>query len=344
MSIIKIFRTNNASKRVFRIISICMAVCSIFALTALADWSKTADNVWHYTYPNGTYASAGLQQIDGVSYMFDAAGNMLTGWQQTVNGWMYFDPASGAMAKGWKLIDEKHYCFNEQLGLLYTDCKTPDGHTVDHNGVMVDTACNTVSTRCTLLSAKPNQTVKAASMVNTKYVYEEDDMVYENKVYDNDDDDEEEIEDLSDKQLYKLITESYKRSSDPSKNCSEDESIEKVVEYVNILRARKGCDELVMDDDLMEAAAIRAEELAEKYSHTRPDGSNCFTVLEEMDYEAGYKGENIAEGHISALNVTNSWYHSSGHRKNMLKKEYTRIGVGMYKDNGAKHWVQIFTD
>ncbi|WP_031556089.1 CAP domain-containing protein [Oribacterium sp. FC2011] len=342
MSIIENFRMNKVTKKLFRVFTICMAVCSISAITSLADWSKTADNVWHYTYPNGTYASAGLQQINGVGYMFDAAGNMLTGWQQTASGWLYFDPISGSMAKGWKLIDGKYYCFNEQLGLLYTGCTTPDGYKVDNNGVWVDTTGNSGTTTFTTLTTK---NVNAASMVNSKYVYEEDEMVYENKKYDNDDEeDEEDVEDLSDSQLYKLLTGSYKRSSDPSKNCDEDEALEKIVEYVNILRAKKGLDELEMDDDLMEAAAIRAEELTEKYSHTRPDGTKCFTVLDEIGYEARNKAENIAQGQISALDVTNSWYHSSGHRANMLFSKHTKIGVGMCEDNGRKNWVQLFSD
>lgn len=342
MCIINIFRNGNKAKKVFRILPICMAICIFSTLTTFADWFKTADNVWRYTYSNGTLASAGLHQINGASYMFDATGNMLTGWQQNANGWMYFDLMSGAMSKGWKNIDGKYYCFNDQLGLLYTNCKTPDGYTVDNNGVWVETACNTVSTTSTTQSI---QTVKAAYNENGRYIYEEDDMVYEYKVYNNGEEvDEEDIDNLSDKQLYKLITGSYKRSSDPSKNCSKDETLEKIVEYVNILRTKKGCDKLEMDDSLMEAASIRAEELSEEFSHTRPDGTKCFTVLDEMDYEAGYKGENIAKGQTTALNVTNLWFHSSGHRKNMMNKNYNKIGVGMYEDKGGKHWVQLFSD
>lgn len=53
---------------------------------------------------------------------------------------------------------------------------------------------------------------------------------------------------------------------------------------------------------------------------------------------SGWSGENIAAGQPSAVDVTRAWYHSSGHRANMLNANYRYIGVGHY--NGM--WTQQF--
>lgn len=42
--------------------------------------------------------------------------------------------------------------------------------------------------------------------------------------------------------------------------------------------------------------------------------------------------------------VMKSWMNSSGHKKNILKTSFGRIGVGCAKINGTYYWVQIFTN
>jgi hypothetical protein len=53
---------------------------------------------------------------------------------------------------------------------------------------------------------------------------------------------------------------------------------------------------------------------------------------------SGWSGENIAMGQPNAASVTQQWYHSSGHRANMLNPSYRYIGVGYH--NGM--WTQQF--
>ena len=73
------------------------------------------------------------------------------------------------------------------------------------------------------------------------------------------------------------------------------ELAEQVIELVNAEREKEGRGLLSMNETLMEGCEIRAEELLEKFSHTRPDGSRCFTVLEGQ-YVYSTVGENIAYG------------------------------------------------
>ena len=52
----------------------------------------------------------------------------------------------------------------------------------------------------------------------------------------------------------------------------------RVLNLTNEARAEKGLEPLTMDTELLEAAMQRAAETVVYYSHTRPDGSDCFTV------------------------------------------------------------------
>ena len=121
---------------------------------------------------------------------------------------------------------------------------------------------------------------------------------------------------------------------------------ERVVQYVNRERASYGLDPLVADEDLRTLAYIRAKELVYLFSHTRPDGSTCFTILNEYGIPYNTAGENIAGGSTTPEAVVDLWMNSEGHRANILSENYTKIGVGCYYDPGSDwgiNWVQLFT-
>lgn len=116
-----------------------------------------------------------------------------------------------------------------------------------------------------------------------------------------------------------------------------------VASLVNAARQDAGLSELELDADLCAAAQARAQEIAQSFSHTRPDGSSCFTILEEFGISYRAAGENIAMGQRTPEEVMDGWMNSSGHRANILNGTFTSIGVGYYVDGaGAAHWVQIF--
>lgn len=101
---------------------------------------------------------------------------------------------------------------------------------------------------------------------------------------------------------------------------------------------------LKRDSALEETAKLRAKEITVRFSHTRPNGTRCFTAYPA--YQA--TGENIAMGQQSAKSVVNDWKESSngysqqGHRRNMLNPNYNAIGIAAYRKNGTIYWVQSF--
>lgn len=123
-----------------------------------------------------------------------------------------------------------------------------------------------------------------------------------------------------------------------------EESIAGVFKLINKERSAVGKPSLVLDEKLCEAAAIRAKELVDLFDHMRPDGSDCFTVLDDLGIRYGTVGENIAEGQRTAEKVMQSWMNSPGHRSNILSEDFGKVGIGCYEKDGEKYWVQLFTD
>lgn len=120
-----------------------------------------------------------------------------------------------------------------------------------------------------------------------------------------------------------------------------------VLKLVNKERDKRNRGKLVLDSKLNKAAQKRAKEIAREFSHTRPNGSSCFTVLKSYHAQYTTCGENIAAGQPTAKQVMSSWMHSPGHRQNILQQKFQKMGVGYYKKKGDSYtyyWVQIFTD
>ncbi len=114
-----------------------------------------------------------------------------------------------------------------------------------------------------------------------------------------------------------------------------------VFEIVNAERAKHGLSPLTYDSVLAKAANIRAMETKTYFSHTRPNGTSCFTALDEVGYSYRSAGENIAYGQSSAQEVMTAWMNSEGHRANILGN-YTHIGIGVYESGGIIYWSQFF--
>lgn len=120
--------------------------------------------------------------------------------------------------------------------------------------------------------------------------------------------------------------------------------INEVYEITNNYRSLVGVSSLTLDSSLVEAANIRAKELSDSFSYTRPNGSSCFTVLSELGISYGTAGENIAAGYSSSQSVMEGWRSSSGHYQNIISSKFKKIGIGVNIINNQYYWVQIFSN
>ncbi len=114
-----------------------------------------------------------------------------------------------------------------------------------------------------------------------------------------------------------------------------------VAGIVNRERAANGLSPLKYSDQLSEAALVRAEEIQTVFSHTRPNGTRCFTAVTDAGINYTSVGENIAYGQRTPEEVMRSWMNSSGHRANILGN-YQYIGIGVTYRNGTYYWSQFF--
>lgn len=122
---------------------------------------------------------------------------------------------------------------------------------------------------------------------------------------------------------------------------------QEVLAQCNAQWQANGIAALSLDPELTKAANIRAQEIATLFSHTRPDGRKCFTVLDQIGYSYWSAGENIAAGYGNSSAVMNGWMNSPGHRSNILNAGFKRLGVGyVYIPNSeyGYYWVQIFSN
>ena len=112
---------------------------------------------------------------------------------------------------------------------------------------------------------------------------------------------------------------------------------------INQEREQRGLQALAFDPGLTRDAFVRAQECAQSFSHTRPDGRSCMTAITAQD---GWTmaAENIAAGQFTPKEVVDSWMTSPGHRANILKPDLTRMGVGYYYSGTGYfvYWSNLF--
>lgn len=117
---------------------------------------------------------------------------------------------------------------------------------------------------------------------------------------------------------------------------------EAVVKLVNAERAKEGLPALKVDWELARVAKYKSQDMKDKnyFSHTSPTYGSPFTMIQNYGIQYRSAGENIAKGQKTPEQVVNAWMNSSGHRANILNKNYTHIGVGFVED--GYYWTQMF--
>ena len=106
---------------------------------------------------------------------------------------------------------------------------------------------------------------------------------------------------------------------------------------VNEEREEAGLNALTWDSNLETVASVRASEISEKFSHTRPNGKQWYTVNSKIQ-----GGENLAFGYDNAEDVVDAWMNSPTHRENILYDEFEKVAISIYEENGTYYIAQEY--
>ena len=118
--------------------------------------------------------------------------------------------------------------------------------------------------------------------------------------------------------------------------------VAEVLKLVNKERASRGLPAYKVLPELIRAADIRAKETVKLWDHTRPDGRNGLSIIDDLGLDWNYIGENIAKGQTSPASVMNGWMNSNDHRASILSTNFQYIGVGVAYSGGIYYWTQVF--
>lgn len=103
---------------------------------------------------------------------------------------------------------------------------------------------------------------------------------------------------------------------------------------LNRLRNGVGLDSLEYSAEMNKYAQIRAKEVSEKFSHERPDGSDCDTVFPKEKVTNDLKKESskweIHNEGIGKCDRASGLWGSEGHRANLSWKRSTHAAIGNY--------------
>lgn len=115
---------------------------------------------------------------------------------------------------------------------------------------------------------------------------------------------------------------------------------EQIFSLTNVIRQQYGVAPLQWHEATSQVAFGHSKEMNEEnyFSHESPISGKLSDRLDNGDIEYIQAGENIAANYIDGIEAVIGWLNSEGHRKAMLNKEFTHLGVGVYE----KYYTQNF--
>lgn len=108
----------------------------------------------------------------------------------------------------------------------------------------------------------------------------------------------------------------------PLAGSPEVEISKEIFLQVNAYRKSNNLNELSWSVELEKCATVRAEEASILWSHTRPDGSDWWSLNPSIMY-----GENLAKGYTTASEVVTAWQNSYEHNANLLYPDFKYMAI-----------------
>lgn len=111
--------------------------------------------------------------------------------------------------------------------------------------------------------------------------------------------------------------------------------VDEIIAAHNRIRSEAGLGELSYNPVLSKSAEEKGKQMlaSDCWSHYCPPGTSPWLYFQTAGYEYSFAGENLAEGFSNSEAVMNAWMNSKTHRENILRGEYTEIGIGVLVGN-----------
>lgn len=105
---------------------------------------------------------------------------------------------------------------------------------------------------------------------------------------------------------------------------------QKLLDLVNQKRQEQGLNKLVFDSKLRKCATEKAKDMVRNnyFAHESPTYGSPFDMMRHFGISFKSAGENIA-GNQSVEGAFNAWMNSTGHRENILNKNFNYVGFGI---------------
>ena len=110
-----------------------------------------------------------------------------------------------------------------------------------------------------------------------------------------------------------------------------DITIDKIINLVNLERQKASLDPLSLSPELSEAAKNKGSDMFSKnyWAHISPTGITPWEFITDSGYQYIFAGEKLAKSFDNSEEVVAAWMKSPTHRANILKSEYTEIGIAV---------------
>ena len=108
--------------------------------------------------------------------------------------------------------------------------------------------------------------------------------------------------------------------------------------YINAVRARHGAGPVRMEGRLVKAALSHSMMMARKSKMAHQFGLGTrFSARIKRAGNYGRAAENVGAGNQSMESMVDGWMRSSGHRRNLLNKKLTHIGMAAAVNPASKY-------
>lgn len=119
---------------------------------------------------------------------------------------------------------------------------------------------------------------------------------------------------------------------------------QQIFDITNIIRLRHHLKTLKWDAKTAEAAYSHSKDMyvSGEFSHTSKKYGDLSDRLKAADVFYQLAGENIAANYVDGPAVVEGWLNSKDHREALLNKEFTHLGVGVYKKHYTQNYIQVW--